>query len=144
MVAKADPDGYTLLIQASAHSAAPAAYPNITYDPARKDFSAVIPFGTVPNVTVVAPAKGIKTLQELVAKAKAGSLTYASAGVGSATHWAAERLRVSARLHRRACAVPRRTGSAHRGDDRPRRFHLHGHVVRAAVHPARASSSRSR
>ena len=94
-VAKADPDGYTLLINASAHSAAPAAYPNIAYDPAR-DFSAVIPFGTVPNVTLVAPAKGIKTIQELVAAAKSGSLSYASAGVGSATHWAAERLRVSA------------------------------------------------
>jgi tripartite-type tricarboxylate transporter receptor subunit TctC len=94
-VAKADPDGYTILIQASAHSAAPAAYPNITYDPAR-DFAAVIPFGTIPNVTVVAPTQGVKTLQELVAKAKAGSISYASAGVGSATHWAAERLRVSA------------------------------------------------
>ena len=94
-VAKADPDGYTLLINASAHSAAPAAYPNIAYDPAR-DFSAVIPFGTVPNVTLVAPAKGIKTIQELVTAAKSGSLSYASAGVGSATHCAAERLRVSA------------------------------------------------
>ena len=94
LVAKADPDGYTILIQASAHSAAPAAYPNISYDVA-KDFVAIIPFGTLPNVTVVAPASGIKTLKELVAKAKAGSVTYASAGVGSATHWAAERIRVA-------------------------------------------------
>src|SRR5688572_30112172 len=46
--AKAEPDGYSILINASAHSAAPAAYPNAPYDPAR-DFSAVIPFGTVPN-----------------------------------------------------------------------------------------------
>jgi tripartite-type tricarboxylate transporter receptor subunit TctC len=94
MVAKSDPDGYTILLQASAHSAAPAAYPNITYDVA-KDFIAVIPIGTVPNVTVVAPSSGIKTLMDLVAKAKAGSVTYASAGVGSATHWAAERIRVA-------------------------------------------------
>jgi len=94
MVAKADPDGYTILIQASAHSAAPAAYPNITYDVA-KDFVAIILFGPLPNVTVVAPASGIKTLKDLVAKAKAGSITYASAGVGSATHWAAERIRVA-------------------------------------------------
>jgi tripartite-type tricarboxylate transporter receptor subunit TctC len=94
LVVKADPDGYTILIQASAHSAAPAAYPNITYDVA-KDFVAIIPFGTLPNVTVVAPASGINTLKELVAKAKAGSVTYASAGVGSATHWAAERIRVA-------------------------------------------------
>ena len=107
IAAKAEPDGYTMLINASAHSAAPAAYPNIAYDPAR-DFAAVIPFGTVPNVTLVAPAKGIKTLKELVEKAKSGSMSYASAGVGSATHWAAERLRVSAGFS--ATHVPFRGG----------------------------------
>jgi len=94
IVAKAEPDGYTLLVNASAHSSAPAAYPNISYDPS-KDFAAVAMFGTIPNVALVAPEKGIKSIEDLVAKAKAGSFTYASAGVGSATHWAAERLRVS-------------------------------------------------
>jgi tripartite-type tricarboxylate transporter receptor subunit TctC len=94
-VAKSDPDGYTILIHAAAHSAAPAAYPNLNYDTAN-DLSAVAAFGTVPNVTVVSAASGIKTLKELVEKAKSGSITYASAGVGSATHWAAERLRVAA------------------------------------------------
>ena len=94
LVAKSEADGYYLLIQASAHSAAPAAYSNIGYDVAR-DFIAVIPFGTLPNVTVVAPGSGIKTLKDLVAKAKSGQITYASAGVGSATHWAAERIRVA-------------------------------------------------
>jgi tripartite-type tricarboxylate transporter receptor subunit TctC len=94
-VAKADPDGYTLLINASAHSAAPAAYPNLSYDVV-KDFAAVIPFGSVPNVTVISPGKGIKSLRELVDSAKKGSFTFASAGVGSATHFAAERLRLSA------------------------------------------------
>jgi tripartite-type tricarboxylate transporter receptor subunit TctC len=107
LVAKAEPDGYSILIQASAHSSAPAAYPNIAYDPAR-DFSAVIPFGTIPNVTVIAPAKGIKTIQQLVAAAKSGSFTYASAGVGSATHWAAERLRISGGFQ--AVHVPFRGG----------------------------------
>ena len=94
LVAKAEADGYYLLVQASAHSAAPAAYSNIGYDVA-KDFIAIIPFGTLPNVTVVAPASGIKTLKDLVAKGKSGQITYASAGVGSATHWAAERIRVA-------------------------------------------------
>jgi len=94
LVAKSDPDGYSILIQASAHSAAPAAYSNIGYDVA-KDFIAVIPFGTLPNVTVVAPSSGIKTLKDLVAKAKSSTITYASAGTGSATHWAAERIRVA-------------------------------------------------
>lgn len=106
-VAKADPDGYTLLINAAAHSAAPAAYPNITYEPA-KDFSGVAMFGVVPNVFAVAPSKGIKTLQELAAKAKAGTLTFSSAGVGSATHWAAERFLLSAGA--KATHVPFRGG----------------------------------
>jgi len=106
-VAKADPDGYTLLINASAHSAAPAAYPSITYDPAG-DFAAIIPFGSVPNVMVIAPSKGIKTVRELAARAQAGGMTYASAGTGSATHWAAERFRVSAGF--KATHIPFRGG----------------------------------
>jgi len=106
-VAKAAPDGYSLLIQASAHSAAPAAYPKITYDPVR-DFSAVIPFGTVPNVLLVRPGRGIKSVKEFVTAAKDGKMTYASAGVGSATHWAAERLRLAAKFE--AVHVPFKGG----------------------------------
>jgi tripartite-type tricarboxylate transporter receptor subunit TctC len=108
-VAKAAPDGYTLLIQASAHSAAPAAYPKLPYDPAR-DFSAIVPFGIVPNVTLVRPGRGIKTLKDLVAAAKDGKFTYGSAGVGSATHWAAERLRLAAGMQ--ALHVPFKGGPA--------------------------------
>ncbi|HEY2757639.1 MAG TPA: tripartite tricarboxylate transporter substrate binding protein [Pseudolabrys sp.] len=96
-VAKADPDGYTLLINAAAHSGAPAAYPNLSYD-AAADFAGVASFGSVPNVLLIAPSKGIKTVQELVEKAKDGNMTFSSAGVGSATHWAAERFIVSAGL----------------------------------------------
>jgi len=106
-VAKADPDGYTILINAAAHSGAPAAYPNLPYDTAN-DFSAVASFGNVPNVLLVAPSKGIKTVQELVTKAKNRSLSFASAGVGSATHWAAERFNVSAGL--KVTHVPFRGG----------------------------------
>ena len=106
-VAKADPDGYTLLINAAAHSGAPAAYPNLPYD-AAADFAGVAIFGSVPNVLLVAPSKNIKTLQELVAKAKDGSMSFASAGAGSATHWAAERFIVSAGL--KATHVPFRGG----------------------------------
>ena len=94
-VAKAEPDGHTLLIHASAHSAAPAAYPNAPYDAAR-DIRGVAIFGVVPNVTVISPAKGVRTLKELVEASKKGALrTFASAGIGSATHWAGERLRLA-------------------------------------------------
>ena len=108
-VATADPDGYTLLINAAAHTAAPAAYPNITYDPA-KDFAGVAMIGVVPNVIVIAPSKGIKTAKELAEKAKSGEMTYASAGVGSATHWGAERFRLSAGF--KGTHVPFRGGPA--------------------------------
>ncbi|HZP76362.1 MAG TPA: tripartite tricarboxylate transporter substrate binding protein [Pseudolabrys sp.] len=108
-VARAEPDGYTLLVNASAHTAAPALYPNLSYD-AAKDFSGVAMFGNTPNVTVVAPARGFKTLGDLVAYAKAhpGVLSFASAGVGSATHLSAERLRMSAGFQ--ATHVPFRGG----------------------------------
>jgi tripartite-type tricarboxylate transporter receptor subunit TctC len=97
LVARAEPDGYTLLINSSAHSAIPAIYPNVAYD-ATRDFAAVSSLGSSPNVTVVSPAKGFKTLKDLVAaaKSKPGGLTYATAGVGSATHLSTERFRVAA------------------------------------------------
>ena len=108
-VAKAAPDGYTLLINASAHSAAPAAYPHLPYDPA-KDFAGVAMFGVVPNVLLVAPSKGIKSVKDLVARDNDGHMTFASAGVGSATHWAAERFLVSAGI--KATHVPFSGGPA--------------------------------
>ena len=107
-MAKADADGYTILVNAAAHSAAPAAFPNISYDPA-KDFAGVAMFGVVPNVFTVKPDSGLKTLQQLAAKAKAsGTMTFSSAGVGSATHWAAERFLLSAGI--KATHVPFRGG----------------------------------
>lgn len=95
MVAQAEPDGYTILIHSAAHSLTPAVYPKAPYDTAR-DFAAVASFGSIPNVTVISPAKGIKTLQEMVAFAKKEKRTFATSGVGSASHWAMERLRLSA------------------------------------------------
>ena len=99
MVAKAEPDGYTLLATSSAHTLVPTVYPNASYDTAA-DFAAVVSLGTSPNVLVVSPSKGFKTAQDLVAAAKArpGSFNFASAGVGSATHLSAERFRMAAGL----------------------------------------------
>jgi tripartite-type tricarboxylate transporter receptor subunit TctC len=96
-VAKAEPDGYTLLANSNAHTIAPSLYPNLGYDPAR-DFAAVIALGTLAGVLVVSPEKGFKTAADLVAaaKAKPGALTFSSVGVGTATHLGAERFRLSA------------------------------------------------
>lgn len=109
-VAKADPDGYTLLVNSSAHTITPAIYPNLTYD-ARQDFVAVGAIGNVPNVLIIAPSKGIKTLAEFVAaaKAKPGSFNFASVGVGSAVHLSAERFRIAAGYE--AVHIPFKGGS---------------------------------
>src|SRR3954451_2351334 len=108
-VAKADPDGYTILAQSTSHAIAPALYPNMSYDVTR-DFIAVVPFGKMPTALIVSPSKGIKTVQQLVAEAKAkpGTLTFASAGVGSTTHLTMERFLLSAGIT--AIHVPFRGG----------------------------------
>jgi len=95
-VAKADPDGYTILVHSSAHVIAPSTFPNLPYDPAR-DFSGVMPLANVPLVLIVAPEK-YKTIGDLVAyaKAKPGGINYATVGAGAAAHLTAERFRLSA------------------------------------------------
>ncbi len=106
-VARSEPDGYTLLVTASNHSITPAIYRNLQFDTAN-DFAGIALFGTVPNVLLVSPAKGFKTVQDLVAKAKTSQLTFSSSGVGSASHWAAERFRLSAGFN--ATHIPFRGG----------------------------------
>lgn len=98
-VAKSNPDGYTLLVHSAGHVANAAIYPALTYD-TLKDFAGVTPLASLPNVLVASPAKGWKSVQELVARAKAnpGALNYGSAGNGSATHMNAEIFRQSARF----------------------------------------------
>jgi tripartite-type tricarboxylate transporter receptor subunit TctC len=96
-VAKADPDGYTLLATSSAHSISQAVFPNLPYDPA-KDFLAVTPLALGPNVLIVNAAREFKTAADFVAAAKKSrdSFNFASAGTGSATHLSAERFRMAA------------------------------------------------
>jgi tripartite-type tricarboxylate transporter receptor subunit TctC len=97
LVAKADPDGYTLLVHSSAHTITPSIYQNLQFDVAR-DFATIGVIGNLPNVMIIAPSKGLKTVQQYVAYAKANpaSVNFASVGVGSAVHLSAERFRLSA------------------------------------------------
>lgn len=96
-VAKADPDGYTLLVNSSSHTITPSTFANLPYD-TEKDFAAVIPLANLANVLVVAPAK-YKSVKDVVdaARAKPGTLNYASAGAGSASHVNAERFLLAAK-----------------------------------------------
>jgi tripartite-type tricarboxylate transporter receptor subunit TctC len=94
--AQATPDGYTILAT-GALGTAHGLFRTLPYATLR-DFTAVVPLGSQPLVLVSAPSRGFKTLSDLIAaaKAKPGALNFVSAGVGSASHLAAERLRISA------------------------------------------------
>jgi tripartite-type tricarboxylate transporter receptor subunit TctC len=95
-VAKAEPDGGTVLVHSNALVTAPAIQA-MPYDPVR-DFSGITPLGNVPLVLVISPERGIKTLKEFVAaaKAKPGSINYAAAGIGTPPHLTMERFRLAA------------------------------------------------
>ena len=97
LVAKADPDGYTILATSSGHAIAPSLYPGLSYDPVR-DFSAVAHLGVTPFVLVVPPDRSFKTARDFVAaaKGKTGGANFSSLGVGTASHLSAERFRLSA------------------------------------------------
>jgi tripartite-type tricarboxylate transporter receptor subunit TctC len=97
LVAKAEPDGYTILVHSSSYTVTPSTYKDLQYDTLR-DLTGVAPLGLLPNVLVIAPSKGIRSVKELVAaaKAKPGSMNSASVGIGSATHLNAERFRLGA------------------------------------------------
>jgi tripartite-type tricarboxylate transporter receptor subunit TctC len=96
-VAHAEPDGYTILVHSNAIVTVPAIQASVPYDPVR-DFAAVTPLANVPLVLVIAPEKNIKSVQQLVAaaKAKPGAMNYAAAGIGTPPHLTAERFRLAA------------------------------------------------
>lgn len=91
LVAKAAPDGYTLLIVAAGHAVNPALYPKLPYHTAR-DFAQVVLLGDGAYVLVAHPSTGVSTVPELIAaaKAKPGQMAYASSSIGNLTHLAAE------------------------------------------------------
>jgi tripartite-type tricarboxylate transporter receptor subunit TctC len=90
-VAKAQPDGYTLVMASFAHAVNPSLQPKLPFDNA-KAFAPVILVGRGPNVLVVRPASPFKTVADVLAAAKAnpGKLTYASQGAGTSAHLAGE------------------------------------------------------
>ena len=90
-VVKAEADGHTLLVQSSSHSANPAIYKSLPYDPL-KDLADVAILGKTPYVMVTAASGPYKSLKGLIeaAKAKPDQIPFASAGVGTSTHLAAE------------------------------------------------------
>jgi len=98
-VATAAPDGYTLMIHSSSHTVSPSTFAKLPFDTVG-DFAGITPISSLSNVLVIAPSKNIKTLGELLAtaRAKPGSLNFASAGQGSATHLNAEKFKMAANI----------------------------------------------
>lgn len=98
-VATAAPDGYTIMIHSSSHTVSPSTFAKLPFD-TLADFAPVTPISSTPNVLVISPSKNIKTVQDLVARAKAnpGTLNFASAGQGSATHLNAEKFKMAAKI----------------------------------------------
>jgi len=99
-VARSAPDGYTLLVVSSAFVVNPGLYKNAPYDPF-KDFAPVAELDTSPNVFIATPASGITSIEQMVARAKTNpnELSYASAGIGTTPHLAAELLKITAGIN---------------------------------------------
>jgi tripartite-type tricarboxylate transporter receptor subunit TctC len=93
-VAKAPADGYTLLVVAASFTINPALHEKLPFDPVR-DFAPVTRLAALPHILVVHPTLPVKSVKELIALAKArpGELNYASSGVATSTHLAAELFR---------------------------------------------------
>ena len=99
VVAAAAPDGYTILIHSSSHTVSPSTFAKLPFDTVQ-DFAGVTPISSLPNALVVSPTKSYKSLADLLAaaRAKPGTLNFASAGQGSATHLNAEKFKLAAKI----------------------------------------------
>jgi len=94
--ARAEPDGYTLVVVSSGHAVNHVLYKDLGYD-TLKDLASVAMLGSLPSVLIVPPSLGINSVKELVAmlKAKPGEYNYATAGIGSGAHVSSETFNVA-------------------------------------------------
>ena len=97
IVAKATPDGHTILVSSSAFAISAALHPSLPYDPL-KDFAGVTRIGFSKTMLVVTPSIGVKSVKEFIeyARARPGKVFFSSAGAGSSTHLNAERFKHAA------------------------------------------------
>ena len=100
IVAKAAPDGYTLMIHSSGHAVAPSIYTKLPYD-IFNDFIEIASLGEQPNVLIVPPSSPFKSTADFLARARErpGSINVASAGIGSATHLNLEKFKIAAKVN---------------------------------------------
>ncbi len=110
-VAKSAPDGYTLVMATMAHAVNPSLHKKLPFD-TEKAFAPVMLVGRSPNVLVVKPDSPIKTVQDLIAaaRAKPGKLNYASQGAGTSAHLAGELFKAMAKVEMNHILSRRRSG----------------------------------
>jgi tripartite-type tricarboxylate transporter receptor subunit TctC len=99
VVATSEPDGYRLLVSSSAIASLPAVQTSLPYD-TEKDLTPIAPLADLPAVVWISPTKGIKTVNELIEKARKapGEVMFGSSGVASASHLEVERMRAAAKI----------------------------------------------
>jgi tripartite-type tricarboxylate transporter receptor subunit TctC len=99
LAAKATPDGYTLLMNSSAHVVNPSTYAKLPYDTV-KDFIDIMPLVGQPNVLIVHPSSRLKSLPDFLAEARAnpGKINFAIAGIGSGTHLNTEKFKLATKI----------------------------------------------
>jgi len=99
LTAKANPDGYTLLINSNAHVVNPSFYKTLPYN-TLKDFTDIMPLVAQPNILVVTPSSKIKSVAEFITEARAspGKINIAFAGPGSGTHLNTEKFQFDAKI----------------------------------------------
>lgn len=100
IAAHANPDGYTLLMHSSGHTVNPALYAKLPFDTLR-DFVDIGPLAQQPNVLVTSPSSSYKSVRDLInaAKAKPGTINFASAGIGSGTHLNLEKFKLATKIN---------------------------------------------
>jgi tripartite-type tricarboxylate transporter receptor subunit TctC len=110
IIAKAAPDGYTLIVVATGHALNPSMYTKLPYD-TFKDFTPITEIANSPNILLVNNAQPVKTLADLIAlaKSKPNQLTYGTAGNGTSPHLAGELLKYMAKIE--ITAVPYKGGA---------------------------------
>lgn len=100
IIANAAPDGHTMILHSISHAVNASLYAKLPYDTLR-DFTGVSQVASVPNLLVVAPTSGIRTVKELIALAqqKPGQVNFGSAGVGTGTHLNGEQFKLAAGIN---------------------------------------------
>jgi tripartite-type tricarboxylate transporter receptor subunit TctC len=108
-VAKAEPDGYSILAHSSALAITPAIFPNLPYD-TTKDLSSVVMIGSSPQIMIIPKERPWKTVDDFLkdAKTKGSQINFGSVGIGSAVHISAEKFRIAGKFE--ATHVPYRGG----------------------------------